>query len=113
MMRWLGALGWFKWPSLILVASPIAAYPFWLRDTTPAEACGFVAFEGGLFRAHRRADGAFVLRPAMRAEEPPIALAAPEPIGFDSGGMIVKPGSISPDKLGCPSSESNEQPVTG
>lgn len=112
MMRWLGALGWFKWPSLILIASPIAAYPYWLPDTPPAEACGFVAFQGGLFRAYRQGDEAIILRPVTRVDGPANALAAAEPIGFDSGGMIVKRESISPDKLGCPSSKPDERPVT-
>jgi len=91
MMRWLDALGWAKWPSLILIASPIAAYSSWVPDQAPADDCGIVAVGGSRFHVHRRADGAFVLRPTREAKDPAIALAAATANGFDSGGMVMSP----------------------
>lgn len=97
-MRWLDMLGWFKWPSLILIVSPIAAYPSWVRDEPPALDCGLVQLDGRPFRAFKRAEaGEFVLRPISIAGASSVVLDVAEPIGFDAGGMIVRLGKGAPD----------------
>jgi len=101
-MRWLDALGWFKWPSLLLIASPIAAYPFWSPEPQPAAECGLVAMEGRLFRAFKAADGSgYILRPTGMKGEISAVLDAVEPVGFDSGGMIVDSSNAGLRGLDC------------
>ncbi|QAY76781.1 hypothetical protein [Sphingosinicella sp. BN140058] len=101
MMRWLDALGWAKWPSLLLIASPIAAYSSWLPDEGAADACGIVSVEGSRFRVQRREDGAFLLRPTREERNPAVVLAAVKPIGFDSGAMIVTPEDGAVAGIAC------------
>lgn len=101
-MRWLDTLGRLKWPSLILIASPIAAYPSWVRDEPPALDCGLVQLDGRPFRAFKRAEaGEFVLRPTRIAGASSVVLDVAEPIGFDAGGMIVRLEKRAHD-LRCP-----------
>lgn len=102
MMRCLDPLGWFKWPSLALIASPIAAYPFWLPESPPALECGLVKAEGRTFRAFLAADGsALVLRPTADQMQSAVVLEKIEPLGFDSGGLVLDPTSVPSDRLSC------------
>lgn len=90
MIGWLDPLGWFKWPSLLLVAAPLAAFPFWLPEPEPAADCGLVAVEGLTFRAYRAADGeTFILRPTGEAASPASPPKVAAAIAFDAGGMVV------------------------
>jgi hypothetical protein len=100
--RWLDALGWLKWPSLLLIASPLAAYPFWLPERAPARDCGPVTVEGRAFRAFRSADGSSViLRPIAAAPNAASALNLRSPVSFDSGGMVVDPEEPGLAALSC------------
>jgi hypothetical protein len=90
MIGWLDALGWFKWPSLALIAAPLIAYPSWAPDQQPAPDCGLVELNGTLFRAYKGAEeGEFILRPTTIGGTPRITFNPTKPTGFDSGGMIV------------------------
>lgn len=102
MMRWLDPLGWMKWPSILLVVSPVAAYPFWLPDAKPAAYCGEVTIEQHVFRVYKtHSTGQFVLR--MNRSGAPLTLSGKsvEPIGFDGGGMIVSGDSRILNRLSC------------
>lgn len=86
-MRWLDALGWAKWPSLLLILSPIAAYPFWLPAPEPARDCGRVKVNGQTFRVFRSGEGGeFALRPVFGGRTGPVVQTS-EPTGFSAGGM--------------------------
>jgi hypothetical protein len=100
-MRWLDALGWFKWPSLLLVASPIAAYPYWLPEPGPAADCGRVSVQGRAFRVFRTEAGAFILRPLSEAPGNAPVLDPVEPGAFDAGGMVVDRKFLAGAALGC------------
>lgn len=90
MMRWLDPLGWLKWPSLLLVASPLAAYPFWSPEPEPAAECGLVAVEGQTFRVFMAADGsAFILRPTSGPVGSARGVETKPATGFDAGGMVI------------------------
>ena len=102
MMKWLDALGWFTWPSLALIAAPIAAYPFWLPAPAPAAYCGLVAVGVQTFRAFRTADGGgHILRPTSPVATARIVSVTVEPTGVDAGGMVVEAGSAALDRLAC------------
>jgi len=102
MMRWLDPLGPLKWPSLLLVASPLAAYPFWSPEPEAAAPCGLVAYEGRLFRAFRQADGsAVILRPTTAAGPAAALPRAPQPTGFDAGGAVVSAADPALRALAC------------
>jgi hypothetical protein len=101
-MRWLDALGWAKWPSLLLIAAPLAAYPFWLPEPPPARSCGTVMWQGQPFQVHRRSDGGdFVLHPARGSSREAPVLVSADPIGFDAGGMVLDAGHPQLDRLDC------------
>ncbi|HEX8194003.1 MAG TPA: hypothetical protein VF552_14000 [Allosphingosinicella sp.] len=90
MMRWLDGLGPLKWPSLLLVAAPVAAYPYWNPALPPSTDCGIVGIKDQAFRAYRSADGStFTLRPLARPADTAPRLVDVEPIAFDTGGMVV------------------------
>jgi len=102
MMRSLDALGWFKWPSLLLVASPLAAYPFWVPKAPRTSDCGLVTLKGRLFHAFRAQDGGtFVLRPTPVKGVASAVLDEALPTGFDSGAMIVSSDNSGLGALRC------------
>lgn len=106
MIKWLDALGLCKWPSLILIASPIAAYPSWVPREQPALDCGLVELDGRLLRAFKRADSdEFVLRPTKVIQAPSAILDKAEPRGFDAGGMIARLGDDA-QRLRCKAASS-------
>lgn len=90
MTGWLDALGPLKWPSILLILSPLAAYPFWLPDPGPAADCGWVTVNGRSFRAYRPPDSeTFILRPSSKSVHGPTVTIL-EPLGVEAGGMIVR-----------------------
>jgi hypothetical protein len=90
MIRWLDGLGPLKWPSLLLIASPLAAYPYWNPPPVPAVACGSVAIKDTVFRAYRAGDGStFTLRPVSGPAGSVPRLDGIEPLAFEAGGMVV------------------------
>lgn len=104
MMRWLDALGAFKWPSLALIASPLVAYPFWLPETGPALACGHVIVDGHVLAVYRAASSdEAILRPTSTT--PPRSapvITVREPIGFDAGGTVVDAAILAGAGVTCP-----------
>ena len=102
MTRWLDALGGFKWPSLLLIAAPLAAYPFWLPEPVPAENCGLVIVAGHTFRAYRSPDtNAVVLRASSETAVKAEVLDAYKSTGFDAGGMVVDDDFLQRAELTC------------
>ena len=90
MMRWLDPLGSFKWPSLLLVASPIAAFPFWAPHSVPATYCGQVSVQGRAFDVYRpKSPDKFILRPSSAASRAAGTVNLATPLDFDAGGMVV------------------------
>lgn len=101
MIRWLDALGWAKWPSLLLLASPLAAYPFWLPEPEPATECGTAVWKGRTFRVFRHANGeGFTLRPSQQTAVSGARVLS-SPTAFDSGGMIFGPDDPLLGSLSC------------
>jgi hypothetical protein len=102
MMRWLDALGAFKWPSLLLVASPLVAYPSWVPRPELGEWCETVSVDGRRFEVYRRpGTGDFVLRPSSSIGAAR-KLEVRESI-FDAGGMVVAPGALDAQAYLCAS----------
>lgn len=90
MMRWLDALGAFKWPSLALVTAPLAAYPFWLPEPAPAPYCSSVVVDGRGFDVFKHPDAAeAVLRPVRARKVAAPTVEVGEPLRFDAGAMVV------------------------
>jgi hypothetical protein len=95
MLRWLDALGPMKWPSILLVLSPIAAYPFWAEEPKRMKSCGPVAWRGQVYQGYAAAGvEEIVLRPAGRvnAHAPAALLVVPddaEPLRHDPGTIVL------------------------
>lgn len=99
MMRWLDPLGAFKWPSLLLIASPLVAYASWVPRADPAEWCGRVSSAGQAFNVYRRSPGEFILRPSRY---PATAEAGDmHASGVESGGMLISGGALRSAAPGC------------
>jgi hypothetical protein len=101
MLRWLEVLGPLKWPSILLVLSPIAAYPFWDTRAVPMESCGPVAWRGQAYEAYASPGGdELVLRqlPTIeRADQRPRTALADDlqPLRYDPGSVVLaRPGDI-------------------
>ena len=101
MTRWLDALGPLKWPSLLLVASPLVAYPFWLPEPAPAVGCGLVDVGGRIFTAYRAGPESYILRPTRIGSTAAPSLHLRQPPGFDAGGMVVERADMGPVRLTC------------
>lgn len=100
-MRWLDALGVLKWPSVLLVASPLAAYPFWLPAPAPATYCGMFNIAGGTFSAYRVAQDRYILRPSPKRSAVVLAIKRSHSLGFDSGGMVLDGAALKDAGLLC------------
>lgn len=101
-MRWLEVLGPLKWPSLLLVAAPLVAYPFWLPKLPPAKFCGQVTVEEQTFMMYRLGSGSFILRPAHTAGDQALPIKLAQPVGFDAGGMVIDEAVLKGANLTCP-----------
>jgi hypothetical protein len=88
-MSWLDALGPLKWPSLLLVLSPVVAYPFWLPQPVPARPCGQVRVGAQTFDAHQGADGKLLLHPSLRPNPRARLLSLSGEATFENGAMVV------------------------
>jgi hypothetical protein len=89
-MRWLDALGALKWPSLLFILSPAAAYPFWLAEDAPAEACGRFTVGEQVFEAYPAASaGEIILRPMSAGAAGATRIKADVPLRFEAGGMVL------------------------
>lgn len=101
MIRWLDPLGWFKWPSLALIVSPLVAYSFWLPEPKPAAYCGMMLVEGRPFTVHRMLSGNFHLRLAEGDNGSKPLFRNTKPIGFDSGDMVMAADDPSLGRSNC------------
>lgn len=102
MIRWLDGLGAFKWPSILLIASPIVAYPSWAPDSSPAEHCGRVMVDGRLFEIYRSTSAdQFILRPSQGAPVAARVIKVNGPLGFDAGGIVVDSEELSQAGHAC------------
>lgn len=108
MLRWLKVLGPLKWPSILLVLSPIAAYPFWAEQPRPMHSCGPVSWRGQVYEAYT-APGAddVLLRPSSRnvPGDRRLPSALPDdiqPVRYDPGAVVFAMPTGLPCGLGGP-----------
>lgn len=96
MIRWLDALGWAKWPSLLLIGAPLAAYPSWITPPVSLKHCGYVALHERSFAVYRSTTaGEFMLHPVKEAPAPAHPVVVQEPLAFRNGGMVISGDDVA------------------
>jgi hypothetical protein len=102
MLRWLDPLGPFKWPSLLLVAAPLVAYPFWLPPRPRPGPATLSCSKAALFIPYRSAGSReVVLRPTRSAQPNALPVEVAGPVGFDNGGMVIREEQLRGAQLRC------------